>query len=467
MEIQLKKSDYLWGYVAFIFRYGNTMLILPLLLRYLPTETFAIAALFAYITTFTALFDLGFTPCIARQFAFAYSGVKALQHEGVGDVTSSGEINYVLLRALIDTSRKIYAIIAGVTLLTLSVGGTFYLWEVLQHKQREELFWEILPIWGLFIASTVLGIFYKYLAALMEGRGGIGILNKQSVLIGFCVVVLSFVTLRNGWGLYGTTFSGFVGLVASRYLCHRFLFDKEIVRKLKEASEAASRLKLFPVIWHNAKKLGINSVGVFLINQMGGLLGGLYLTLAETASLLLTLQAFSVINIASNIYFNTSMPRFASLFARRSNEILKREFLRSMLLGTFIFLCGLAALLFLGPVVITWWKSKTILLGPLAIGLYGVAFFMEGIHGRCAAFITIRNIVPFVWAGLLTGLGNLALSIVFLKVTSLGVIAFPLALIIAHAVYNFWRWPVWVVRNFQIRLGDFSPKKLLGLTPGG
>ena len=465
MEIKLGKRDYLWGYAAFIFRYANTLFILPLLIHYLPAETFAVASLFTYVSAFTALFDLGFSPCVARQVTFACSGVKELRHEGVGDVETSGGINYVLLCALIGTAKKIYAIISGVTLLALSTGGTFYLWMVLQHQKRVNLFWEMLPLWGLFIFLTTLGIFYKYLAALMEGRGGVGTLNKQSILVGVGTVALAFITLRNGWGLYGTTFSGFVGLVASRFLCHRFLFDKETVKKLREAREEAGKLNLFPVIWHNAKKLGINSVGVFLIYQMGGLLGGFYLTLPETASLALTLQAFNVINMASNIYFNTSMPRFASLFARQCLGILRREFLRSMLFGSFIFLCGLAGLLSFGPVIIAYWKSNTVLLGNLAILLYGVVFFMEGIHGRCASFITIKNVIPFVWSGILTGLGSLVLSIVFLEATSFGVFSFPLALIIAHAAYNFWRWPLWVVRGFHIRPGDFSPKKLLGMAP--
>jgi O-antigen/teichoic acid export membrane protein len=461
MEIKLSKKDYLWGYAAQLFHYGAAIFILPPVLRTLPKEYYGAYSLFFAISSFVALLDLGFSSNFARAVTYAYSGVKSLHKEGIDNELSAGRPNYELLHSLIANARKIYAVIGTLAFVGFSLCGTAYLWHVLPQK----MFWEILPAWCVYASASVFNFFYSYFGGLLQGRGSIVESCKMGVISKIIYIALVYAFLfakpQPAKFLLGISIALAASSLIGRFLGVRYFFNRETKEKLKKVKHLKPE-NLVPVLWHNSKKIALNSLGVFCLFQLSLLLTGIFLSLGEVAEMGVTIQFFGFLMVFAKFRFNTTFPRFNYLAATNQQIILKKEFLRNMLLCLFLFFFGFAGVLFFGNTVLQFIGSKTQLPGATVILLYGGVYLMEALHGNCAAFITVKNVIPFVWQALLTGAASLTFSLLFLKHTTLGLASFPLGLILAQVPYNAWRWPLWVVRDLRIQWHDFAPRNLFG-----
>jgi hypothetical protein len=183
-----------------------------------------------------------------------------------------------------------------------------------------------------------------------------------------------------------------------------------------------------------------------------------------------------MLNIVSSAWFNLSSPRYANLCSQGKMELLRREFIQALFIGLGLYVIGFVAVFFLGnPILHLIGKDKVLLPGAGILLLYGAVFLSEVIHGKCATFISVKNIVPvaLIPATLLTGLGSFFLSIVFacpaqlgldtlcstllgrpVIPTGLGIASFPLAMLCAGLLYNTWHWPFKVIQEFQFSFRD-------------
>lgn len=55
------------------------MILLPVVLHFLPSDELGLWYVFLSIGTFVSLFDFGFTPQMARQITYSFSGALSLQ----------------------------------------------------------------------------------------------------------------------------------------------------------------------------------------------------------------------------------------------------------------------------------------------------------------------------------------------------------------------------------------------------
>ncbi len=53
--MQVGKKDLIWGYIAQFLRWGNGLILLPIILRVLPSEQLAFWYLFANVVSFIVL----------------------------------------------------------------------------------------------------------------------------------------------------------------------------------------------------------------------------------------------------------------------------------------------------------------------------------------------------------------------------------------------------------------------------
>jgi hypothetical protein len=109
-----------------------------------------------------------------------------------------------------------------------------------------------------------------------------------------------------------------------------------------------------------------------------------------------------------------------------------------------------------GVVIVLWgdWmlcvlKSSTMLLPSGLLILVFVQHYLEYNHSKPAQYLLSRNEAPFFKASLISAVGVLILLGVFVCWLDMGVLGMILAPMIVQAVYQNWKWPLEVVKEFR------------------
>ena len=128
MKTSLNKKDIVWGYIAKGLSISSGVITLPLILNMLSEDEIALNYVFLTLMSIVLLFDFGFSPQFARNFAFVFGGAQEVTSEGEPKVVSD-IINYKLLLSLIKTAITLYRYLTlGVAFLLLTF-GTVYIYK--------------------------------------------------------------------------------------------------------------------------------------------------------------------------------------------------------------------------------------------------------------------------------------------------------------------------------------------------
>ena len=189
MEIKITKRDVLWGYTAQFFNIGVNVLILPFILRLLPVEILGIWYVFLSISAFVLMLDFGFQPTFARNVAYVMSGATRLKAEGVDEEAEVLDCpNYALLKNIIKTMRRFYGYVSLAALGLMLTVGTWYVFRTTESLSSQS---EVLCAWFIFVAYTVLNLFYSYYNALLVGKGQVKEYNQMTIVTKLVYLLLA------------------------------------------------------------------------------------------------------------------------------------------------------------------------------------------------------------------------------------------------------------------------------------
>jgi O-antigen/teichoic acid export membrane protein len=123
-----------WGAQAVSIVLG--ILTMPLFFRYLPMEELGLWMFFIGTAFFVNLADLGFSPVMGRQLAFA-----------LGDGDKNANANYTCSSYYFRLAKYVASITAPVLFIGMLLIGSIFLWTL---PLPEELFIHSLVAWAIF-----------------------------------------------------------------------------------------------------------------------------------------------------------------------------------------------------------------------------------------------------------------------------------------------------------------------------
>src|SRR5450759_1943815 len=136
--MQIGRKDIIWNYAATFLKIASSALLLPFILKMMPSEMVGIWSIFMTITAFSGLLDFGFNPSFARNVTYVFSGVSTLKVKGIETISQEYQtIDYGLLKGLISAMRWFYLRMAIVLFLLLSTLGTYYIYSLLQNYKGD------------------------------------------------------------------------------------------------------------------------------------------------------------------------------------------------------------------------------------------------------------------------------------------------------------------------------------------
>lgn len=450
--MQISKKDVLWNYAATFLKIAASVLLLPIILRKMPTEMVAVWSVFMTITAFSTLLDFGFSPSFTRNVTYIFSGVRSLQKNGFEFVdVNNATIDYGLLKGIISAMRWIYLRIAIFLFLILSSIGTFYIHTLLKTYTGSHQ--EVYFAWGILCLINTYNLYTLYYDSLLQGKGLIK-KSKQIIIVGQLVyLIIAAVLIYCGKGLIAVVSAQAASVLIIRGLSHKAFFNREIKENIHSSSEKMSK-EIIKVILPNALKIGATSLGGFVIQKSSIIIGSLYLALSDIASYGITLQVIAIITSLSGIYTTTYLPKIVQLRVAQDTNAIKEVYLKGEIFLVAIFAIGGATLLLFGQWALNLIGSHTSLIPFIMLAFAILIAFLESNHSLAGVVLVTKNEVPFFKASLLSASLTILLLILFLKYTELGVWAMVLAPGIAQGIYQNWKWPLVVSKDLAINRQD-------------
>lgn len=444
MGIQITRRDVIWSYASYILQTGAGFFLLPVILNRLPSEELAIWYVFLSITALVNLLDFGLQPTIMRNVSYIFSGAKSLKKQGVVIQNEVLTIDYSLLKNLIKSIKKIYMIIAFLIAVIMFSVGSIYIKSITNALINQE---QILISWYIYILSIVLNFYFYYYTPLLMGRGKIAESNQTIVMSKLSYILIAALGLINGYGLVAVSVGNLLGSLVNRATSFYFFYDKNTRENLKNAE--ANDANLLPVLWSNAYKLGLVSIGAFLITKGNTLIASKYLDLETVAQYGLTLQIIMILSTVASIFFRTHLPKFNNYRMLGNIDEVKKDYAKSVIVMNLVYLVGVIGILSFGNSILDAVGSKTMLLPNAYVALILLVIYLESNHSNSSTLITTKNEVPFVSSALLSGLGVLLLGLISVKYLSMGILGLILSQGLVQLSYNNWKWPKEILRDLD------------------
>lgn len=447
-------KDIIWNYAATLLKIASSVLLLPLILKMMPTEMVGIWSIFVTITSLVTLFDFGFTISFTRNVTYVFSGVSELKKSGYNLVDSNvGDINFSLLKGLIESMRWFYKRLAFFVFFLLITGGTFYIRHIVNNYTGDHL--EIYLSWIILCLISAYNLYTLYYESLLLGKALIK-RSKQIIIIGQSIyLVIAASLILYGFGLISIVSAQVFSVLIIRILSYKSFFNKEIVTKLKSV-ESVSRNEIIPIIYPNAFKIGLTGLGGFLVTRSAIIIGSFYLSLTEIAQYGITWQIISVLSGLASVYISTFQPYIANYRVSDKVFMIKELYVKGVfyLIMSYVFF-GLL-IMYIVPYFLNIIRSNTELM-PIGISLcLLIVSFLETNHSIAGNILLTKNEVPFFKASIISGLSTIVLLYILLKFTNLGLLSMILAPGIVQIVYQNWKWPVEVIKDLNLTLADLK-----------
>lgn len=449
--MQITRADVIWNYAASFLRITANALLLPFILRMMSGETVGIWSIFMTVTAFSSLLDFGFGPSFTRNVTYIFSGVRTLQINGVEKVDNPNVIvDFSLLKGAISAMRWFYLRMASILFLMLATLGTYYVHYLMKNYTGDPK--EVYISWIILCLINSYSLYTFYYDSLLAGKGLIK-RSKQIVVVGQSVyLIIAAILVLAGKNLIAIVSAQAFSVLVIRWLSNKAFFTREIRRNLNNSS-IRDRSEILKAISPNAIKIGLTSIGSFMVQRSAIIIGALFLPLNVIASYGITIQLVSIISVLALIYSTTYQPKISQLFVNNDKKSIKGIYLtaQAMLVITFI-ITGFLLLAF-GDLALQIIGSKTPLIPGFMVFILLVVAMLESNHSLAGSILLSKNEVPFFKASILAGTVTVILLLLFFRFLNLNLWAMILAPGIAN-IYNNWRWPSEVYKKLNILSSD-------------
>jgi O-antigen/teichoic acid export membrane protein len=425
-------------------QYGSGLLMLPFMVTRLSAAEVGIWYIFLTVQGLAMIADFGFQPTLARGFALARSGVETLQAQGVagagtGTGASAGNTpNYPLCRQLLTAAGALYL---GLALLLLTVLATAGLAYVRHLASRDGLDPSTVSLaWLLFAVAVVLGIYLQWVSPLLIGFG----LIEQNYLFLLSMrgssALLAIGALLGGLGLVGVSAAWLGGAVMAGLFGR--LAARPVLDRMPRARPArAMVVAVLRQVAPNAVRMGLIGIASFLILRFSVLAVSTFMGLEAAGRLAISAQILTGVAAIAGLPNTMNLARLVGARVRDDRGELRRIILRNLVFYLACYTAGALALIVLGPLLLRLIGSSMMLLALPALVLLAVVTLLEGFHSNAAFIITTGNTVPFLSAGLISGVA-VALGVAAIAWSGGGLILVIAWQGLVQLAYNNWKWPL-------------------------
>lgn len=416
-----------WGSLAS--RLLSTVVVLPLILVKFSAAEVVVWQLFATLSSLLLLLDFGLAPTFTRMLAYARGGTSIEELTNMREVKprAQGGPNTDTMVAVFSTLRWLYARVAWLLAVLLVVGGTLSLVHPMAAIDHDPHAW---MAWGVWMVGSVGMVWGNAFGAALQGINRIAVLRRWEIVTALLQIGTSFVVLLLGGKLFELACSATFWILMNVAITRRVL--RTHAPELERAQPKPQPLilkALLPAAWRS----GVGHLMSLGLIQASGLVFSHLATAQEAAAYLLALRVMTILMGFSTTPYYSKLPAMGELYSRGKQDELFGMAQRGMLLSHTVFVAGVIAVL----VAIPFWLSQI----GASVGfvpdhvwaLMGVAYLIERWGGMHMQLYSLTNHIVWHIANGITG--TVMLGAAVLLFPHLGVIALPLAMLLAYSCF--------------------------------
>lgn len=451
--MNINNYDVIWNYLATFLKIASAVILFPFILNKLPSETIGIWNIFITITSLAAILDFGFSSTFSRNISYVFTGVTELKIKGHEEILNNNlKVDYSLLKVVIETMKWFYFRVAVLLFIIYISIGSFYVNSLLANFSGSVQ--EIFISWGIVCILSTYNLYTLYYDSLLIGKGLIKKSKQITILGHITYLVTAIILIQLGFGLIAIVSSQALSIIIIRSLSFKTFFSKEMLQNLAKA-DIRPKYEILKIISPNAIKIGLTSLGGFMVNKSSLIIGSLFLTLEQIASYGITIQIIGLIGSISTIYLTTFQPKIARFRILKDNKSIKSIYVKGHLFIILTFLLGGTFTSLFGHWILNFIGSDTNLIEVQLIILALIVAFLEINHSSAGTILLSKNEVPFFKASLISGFITIILLIIIFTNFNLGIITMIIAPGIAQALYQNWKWPIEVINELNLTIKDY------------
>lgn len=439
-----------WGSLAT--RLLSVTLVLPLVLvKFAPAEVM-VWQLFATIITLQLLLDFGLAPTFSRMLSYTMGGARLHQLADMRKPLSArGQgVDPETFEAVYGSMKWLYTRFGVAILVLMSVGGTLFLLTPIAQSTAPQEAW---MAWGVMLCTSITTVWGNAYAAAIQGVNQIAILRRWEIITSLAQIASAFGVLMTGGGLLELVvvnqFWGVMGAWRNR----------QILLKLHPELRHCRSSKHTPVInalWPAAWRSGLGMLMSQGLIQVSGLIYSQMAAAAEVASYLLALRIITMITQFSQAPFYSKLPTLAAMQAQGKTAEQVALAQRGMAAAYWVFVAGIVPVLFFAQPLLQLIGSQVQFVSAPLWAIMGLAFFIERVGAMHLQLYSLTNHIVWHIANGVTGV--LMVILVLLSYETLGIIAFPLAMLLAYGGF----YTVYAMAHsrkaYQLRLLSFEAR---------
>ncbi len=449
-----RRSAVFFGTFATAVRTGANLLLLPILLTRVSTAELAVWWVFLALGGLANLADFGFGPAISRVYSFLWAGAEDFQAQGLRAPPKTTEPNLPKIRELASAVRYLYWRLSFAAALLLGSLGTLALLKPMQGMPQPELAW---LAWGGYVLTVGYALGTSSWIFACQGIGRVRELQAAYTFGGLVYLFSATALLMGGAGLLAVVAANALRGIVIRQYCRRVYYEAVPAVPGREPPPDRSMLKR---LWPNAYKLGLISLGAFLVSNGNVIICSHFLGKEMTASFGLTVQVGTFMMNFAALWLAVKWPEITMLRTQGRLEDMATLFARRLALTMATFLLSAVAIVVTGNWLLSLKGTHTKLLqtGPLIF--YFSYLTQQLFYVQFGSLAYTENVVPFFRIAICTGIGVFVSS--WLMTWQLGLWGMLVAPLIVESAYSSW---FTVRRGFQGQ--PFTPGRLLAAALSG
>ncbi len=423
-------SPTITSWCAISVRLLGLVFLLPLMLTRFEAAEIAVWYLFSTVLSFQIFLEVGFTPTFQRVIAYAMAGATTEQLDvddrtGLGGAATSP--NWATMRAIVSTTRVIYARIAVAALLVLGFVGSGFLFRPISQCQDTASAWSA---WAILLLTTAVAIYGITFSCYLVGTNHVAAMERRNAVIGLFGIASDFGVLLLGGGLLGLVVSKQVwhllGIGVDRWMCRNVLERRYAAFHGRRINKSVLRA-VWPASWRSV--LG-QSLGKGLLS-VSSLMLAQRLPTQDLANYLFGLRLTETINGLAIAPFYSKLPVLSRL--RKSGSVIQlvSTAQRGMLISYATFILGMLVLGLFGEFIANTSGSNAAFPNPLLWTLLGGAFFLQRTGAMHLQLYSTTNHI--IWHKVTFAYSLVFLSGLFCLLPIIGVYAVPVSMIIGYA----------------------------------
>ena len=445
--MKIGKKELFWNFSATFMKLGSNIIILPLILSNFNSEYIGIWNVFTLIASIIVLFDFGYSIIFTQNLTYVFSGLQSLNKIGVKSNNISNNVNYKLVNDIISSMKLLYKKMSFYLFLILSIFGTLYINHLLINTQINKQ--EVYISWTLLIILNSFLFYSFYYEPLLISIGKIKEAKKITIFGQLIYIILALLFFNLYKSLICICIAQFISVLFIRIASYKQFFTPSMIKILKE-NKSNNHKETHEIIAHNSKKLGLTNLGGFLVQRSPLLIGGFYLSISEIASYGLSIQILFLIMSISSLYLATKIPLVASCRVKKDISTIKKIYLNNIIIITIMHIISYIFLYFFGDKSLELIGSSTFLIAPKFLTLGFIISYLQAILSSSAMVLQTKNEVPFYKASLISGALIIIGIYISFDIFKLGFISLFLAPLIVDSLYQAWKWPLEVIKDFRI-----------------